>query len=63
MSEKDRAINPLGFQTVEYRNDPDALLQDATAPKISEAPSAAGPGVVVFPGQDAATAPPAQPGP
>ena len=26
MAEKDRAINPLGFQVVEYRNDPDAFL-------------------------------------
>lgn len=49
MSEKDRGINPLGFQVAEYRNDPDALPPDATAPeKPLEAPvPAAGP--TVFP--------------
>jgi len=32
MTEKARAINPLGFQVVEYRNDPEALVQDVTKP-------------------------------
>lgn len=32
MKERDRAINPLGFQVSEYRNDPDAQTTDATAP-------------------------------
>lgn len=31
MNEKDRGINPLGFQVTEYRNDPDAPGMDATA--------------------------------
>jgi len=30
MKEKDREINPLGFQVVEYRNDPDALTPDSS---------------------------------
>ena len=33
MSEKDRSINPLGFQVLEYRNDPDALIPDDTVQK------------------------------
>lgn len=54
MSEKDRAINPLGFQVVEYRNDPDALPTDATAPaRADEALTFAPVGVTVFPGQAA----------
>ena len=28
MSEQDRAINPLGFQVMEYRNDPDAQVAE-----------------------------------
>ena len=32
MKEKDRAINPLGFQVTEYRSDPDAPGTDATVP-------------------------------
>lgn len=31
MAEKDRAINPLGFQVVEYRNDADAQIGNAAA--------------------------------
>lgn len=30
MAEKDRATNPLGFQVVEYRNDPDAFVTPAS---------------------------------
>lgn len=30
MKEQDRAVNPLGFQVVEYRNDPDALTPETT---------------------------------
>lgn len=52
MSEKDRAINPLGFQVLEYRNDPDALPTEAVAQvRHDEAPSSAPAGVTVFPGQ------------
>ena len=32
MSEKDRSINPLGFQVVEYRNDPDSNQQEIISP-------------------------------
>lgn len=32
MAEKDRAINPLGFQVTEYRNDPDAMAADPSVP-------------------------------
>jgi type IV secretion system protein VirB8 len=39
MAEKDRAINPLGFQVAEYRNDPDALTPAATAPEPAPAPN------------------------
>lgn len=55
MAEKDRAVNPLGFQVTEYRNDPDALSTErgdltapATAPVAAEAPSQ--PAVMVYPG-------------
>lgn len=61
MSEKDRAINPLGFQVVEYRNDPDAQVDDATpekapAPVAAPAPAA----VTVFPSMPAAIVPAAK---
>lgn len=51
MAEKDRAINPLGFQVVEYRNDPDAFTT-ATAPptKPVEASDPTPARVTVFPG-------------
>lgn len=51
MLEKDRAINPLGFQVVEYRNDADALATtDATAPlKAETAPDIPAPNVTIFP--------------
>ena len=50
MKEVDRGINPLGFQVVEYRNDPDAQApNDSTPIKQEEAPAAAPPGVTVFP--------------
>jgi type IV secretion system protein VirB8 len=48
MAEKDRAINPLGFQVVEYRNDPDALTP-ATAPIATTSAPAAASAVTVFP--------------
>ena len=34
MAEKDREINPLGFQVVEYRNDPDAANVGVATPVI-----------------------------
>ena len=63
MKQVHRNTNPLGFQVVEYRNDPDALAPDATAiekpAEQAQAPAANAP--VVFGGQTAPTAPPAQP--
>ena len=32
MSEEDRAINPLGFQVLEYRNDPDQEVSPEAVP-------------------------------
>lgn len=59
MAEKDRGINPLGFQVVEYRNDPDAFAPDATTPlKREDAPVSAPDGLTVFPGQTAPAAAP-----
>lgn len=56
MSEQDRAINPLGFQVIEYRNDPDALQHDATEPaKINYTPTATQTDTTAFPGQTANT--------
>lgn len=51
MAEKDRAINPLGFQVTEYRNDPDSgVIPDADSAPAAPAPiSAATPAVTVFP--------------
>lgn len=59
MQEKDREINPLGFQVVEYRNDPDALPEAATsAPNRAAEPTNNNQtGVTVFPGQPANNAP------
>ncbi|TKB23476.1 virB8 family protein [Desulfopila sp. IMCC35006] len=36
MSEENRAINPLGFQVVEYRNDPDSAPQEILLPEIEK---------------------------
>jgi len=42
MSERDRLINPLGFQVTEYRNDPDeqvtASIQETTSPSTNTGP-------------------------
>lgn len=56
MREKDREINPLGFQVVEYRNDPDAIAPEPTQPTasspINSDPVTATPSnVTVFPGE------------
>jgi type IV secretion system protein VirB8 len=32
MTEKDRAVNPLGFQVTEYRNDPDSSVTSDSTP-------------------------------
>jgi len=50
MAEKDRAINPLGFQVVEYRNDPDAYIPASTTSTTpANAPVPQTPSVTVFP--------------
>jgi type IV secretion system protein VirB8 len=63
MLEKDRAINPLGFQVVEYRNDNDAQGDTPTATAAAQPTLAQPPAnnVVLFPGQGTyqGTAPPA----
>lgn len=61
MKEQDRAINPLGFQVVEYRNDPDALTPETNIapPQAEAAPQSAS--VTLYPGQT--TIPPAMPAP
>lgn len=59
MAEKDRAINPLGFQVVEYRNDPDALAPAATPIAAAASVPAPAPSVTVFPTTDTPPAVPA----
>jgi len=68
MKEKDRGINPLGFQVTEYRNDPDAAInnlsmQDAAGQLAAQnqAGSAAAPTVAAFPTVLAPAAAPAVP--
>lgn len=40
LSEKDRAVNPLGFQVVEYRNDPDSVVPvEPTPPPVAAQPA------------------------
>jgi type IV secretion system protein VirB8 len=53
MAEKDRAVNPLGFQVTEYRNDPDALSseQQQSPPPVAASPeSPSQPPVMVYSG-------------
>lgn len=54
MREQDRAVNPLGFQVVEYRNDPDALLTDTarTTTPAATAPQPRAGSVTLYPGQE-----------
>ncbi|MBC7489944.1 MAG: virB8 family protein [Glaciimonas sp.] len=53
MSEKDRAVNPLGFQVLEYRNDPESMIPTslpAPPPSIPAAPAMpASSGIALFP--------------
>lgn len=53
MSEKDRGVNPLGFQVTEYRNDPDAPGTDGIAPVSVQAATTAPPnyGALAFPSE------------
>lgn len=50
MAESDRAINPLGFQVTEYRNDPDVLPKDAPS-RRNETSAVAPPSSTVFAGE------------
>lgn len=60
MAESDRARNPLGFQVVEYRTDPDAILPERPAPRPQ--PAAVAPGTAtVFPNQSSVPAPQTSP--
>lgn len=43
MSEQDRAINPLGFQVIEYRNDPDQEVSEKSSLPRASLPSMATP--------------------
>lgn len=51
MAERDRAINPLGFQVVEYRNDPDQQVSEGASALTQKIPvqGPAGNRVNVFP--------------
>jgi type IV secretion system protein VirB8 len=49
MSESDRAINPLGFQVTDYRNDADTLVAEQRHP-APDAPVQAS-SITLFPGQ------------
>ncbi|KWF77587.1 conjugal transfer protein [Burkholderia diffusa] len=51
MSEKDRAINPLGFQVTEYRNDADTLVTEQRSPALAAPSATPAAGVTLFPGQ------------
>lgn len=51
MAESDRARNPLGFQVVEYRRDPDSSGGERPVAQRPAAPAAAAPSATVFPGQ------------
>lgn len=50
MAESERAINPLGFQVTEYRNDPDVLPKEAASNR-TEASVVASPPSTVFAGE------------
>jgi hypothetical protein len=65
MKEKDRRVNPLGYQSCEYRLDSDAASGEARPaaapiPALQDAPPAANIGVVLFPGIGASQATEAQ---
>lgn len=52
LSEADRAVNPLGFQVTEYRNDPDAAISESAPAIVGQAPPASttNGAVMVYPG-------------
>lgn len=49
MNEKDREVNPLGFQVVEYRNDPEGASFEVPAPLPAAPQAPAKPAVSIFP--------------
>ena len=49
MAERDRGINPLGFQVIEYRSDPDAPTPTVAAPSTPASVPPTVPPVTVFP--------------
>ena len=49
MKEKDRGINPLGFQVSEYRNDPDAAVNNINTPDNAAQPAPQASAPVVAP--------------
>ena len=54
MAERDRAINPLGFQVIDYRNDPDTgndVANDPLANPVSQQPEGPTVGVTLAPGE------------
>lgn len=58
MNERDRAVNPLGFQVVEYRNDPDSLVAtEGVANAVKSGVAAAASAITVFPTQPAPVVP------
>lgn len=59
MKESERAINPLGFQVSEYRNDPDAVTTEYNTTAQAAAVTTATPSVTVFAGQTSQTPAPA----
>lgn len=60
MGESNRGINPLGFQVLEYRNDPDAMPGDVVLKQpAQEAAAPNGNGVTAFSGQGQAAQVPA----
>ena len=48
MSERDRAINPLGFQVTEYRNDADSLVVEQRTSAAPAAPLVPVPSTTIF---------------
>ncbi len=63
MKEKDREVNPLGFQVTEFRNDPDADTNEDSSKSVrpqSAQPTPAQTHVQLYPGQNVAVAAPAQ---
>lgn len=62
MKERDRAVNPLGFQVVEYRNDPDSLVAtEGIVSTVKKGVAAAASAITVFPSQPVSASAPVVP--